>query len=303
MSNKKKTSQARLHPRNKHQDRYDLEALVKLCPELKPHITTNPKGELTINFFDPLAVKMLNKALLKKDYGLEYWDIPEGYLCPPIPGRADYIHHVADLLGRSNKGKIPKGEQVKVLDIGVGSNCVYPIVGLREYGWSFVGSDTDAEALASAQKIIDENDFPAGSIELRLQPHTSRFFRGVMESGEKFDLSICNPPFHASFAEAEKATTRKLKNLKQKKKVELVHNFGGQSGELWYKGGEIAFVEAMMKESKHYPYMVKWFTTLISKQSNLRAVYKLLKTLKVKEVVTIEMGQGNKQSRIVCWRY
>ena len=292
-----------LHLRNKHQSRYDLKALVGVCPDLEPHITTNPKGEVTINFFDPLAVKMLNKALLINDYQIQYWDIPDGYLCPPIPGRADYIHHIADLLAKSNQGIIPKGEKIRILDIGVGSNCIYPIIGNSEYGWTFVGTDIDTVALASAQDIIDKNDGLTGKIELRHQPHTSRFIRGILQGGEKFDVSICNPPFHASFAEASKATSRKLKNLKGKKNPKLIQNFGGQNSELWYKGGEIAFVEAMIQESRHYPYVVKWFTTLVSKQSNLRAVYKKLKDVRVKEVITIEMGQGQKQSRIVAWRF
>jgi len=300
MSDKKKS---KLHPRNKHQNRYDLDALVKLCPELSTHITSNPKGDATIDFFNPLAVKMLNKALLIKDYGIKFWDIPKGYLCPPIPGRADYIHHIADLLAKSNHGVIPKGPEVRILDIGVGSNCIYPIIGTSEYGWSFVGTDIDTTALESAQKIIDNNAFLANNIELRHQPHTSRFIRGILEIGEKFTISISNPPFHASFAEVSKATTRKLKNLKGKKNPELIQNFGGQNSELWYKGGEIAFIEALIQESRHYPYIVQWYTTLVSKQSNLRAIYKKLKEVRTKEIVTIEMGQGQKQSRIVAWRY
>ena len=300
MPNKRKP---KLHPRNKHQNRYDLDALAQINPELAPYITTNPKGETTINFFMPLAVKALNKALLIKDYGINYWDIPDGYLCPPIPGRADYVHHIADLLAKTNKGIIPKGAEIRILDIGVGSNCIYPIIGVNDYGWSFVGTDIDPVALESAQKIIDLNDCLAQKIELRHQPHSSRFIRGILQTGEKFDVSICNPPFHASFAEATKATSRKLKNLKGKKNPKLIQNFGGQNSELWYKGGEIAFVEAMIQESRHYPYVVKWFTTLVSKQSNLRAVYKKLKEVRTKDVVTIEMGQGQKQSRIVAWRF
>jgi len=300
MSDNKKS---KLHTRNKHQNRYNLDALVEVCPELSPHITKNPKGEATINFFDPIAVKSLNKALLIKDYGLHFWDIPDGYLCPPIPGRADYIHHIADLLAKSNKGIIPKGEHIRIIDIGVGSNCIYPIIGISEYGWSFVGTDIDEIALTSGQNIIDQNDFLSNKLELRHQPHSSRFIRGILQSGEKFDVSICNPPFHASPEEAAKATNRKLKNLKGQKNPKFIQNFGGQNRELWYKGGEIAFVEALIQESRHYPYVVKWFTTLVSKQSNLRAVYKKLKEVRVKEVITIEMGQGQKQSRIVAWRY
>ncbi|OFZ07081.1 MAG: hypothetical protein A2338_09595 [Bacteroidetes bacterium RIFOXYB12_FULL_41_6] len=45
------------------------------------------------------------------------------------------------------------------------------------------------------------------------------------------------------------------------------------------------------------------FSTLISKESNLRAVYGALKQAEVIEVHTIEMGQGNKTSRIVAWTF
>lgn len=305
--NKKPTN---LHSRNKYQGKYDFSELKAVCPDLVPFVIKNKLDADSINFFDPLAVKMLNKALLKSQYGIDFWNIPEGFLCPPVPGRADYIHHIADLLGKPigrNKDKekieIPRGPEVRCLDIGVGANCIYPLIGAKEYGWSFVGTDIDPEALAAAEEIVQKNDFPKGQIELRLQHSTTRFFKGIIQGGEKFDITICNPPFHGSYDEMMAATTRKLRNLKKGKVPHPVQNFGGQKKELWCKGGEIGFVKAMIAESRQFPYMVKWFTTLISKQSNLRAVYKALKTVGVKEVVTIPMGQGQKQSRIVAWRF
>lgn len=80
--------------------------------------------ELSVNFADPLAVKTLNKALLAHFYGVTHWDIPDGFLCPPVPGRADYVHHLADLLADDNGGVVPK--QATVLDIGTGANLIYP---------------------------------------------------------------------------------------------------------------------------------------------------------------------------------
>jgi 23S rRNA (adenine1618-N6)-methyltransferase len=80
-------------------------------------------------------------------------------LRPPIPGRADYIHYIADLLAENNGGKIPKGKQIKCLNIGVGANCIYPIIGNQEYGGSFVGADVDPVSIASANKIIEFNPF------------------------------------------------------------------------------------------------------------------------------------------------
>ena len=179
----------------------------------------NPKGEPTIDFADPAAVKALNFALLKHFYGISKWDIPPGYLCPPIPGRADYLHVLADLLGSSHGGKIPRGDLVRVLDIGVGANCIYPIIGRAEYGWSFVGSEIDATALESAKKIVRENACLADAVELRLQGNRTRIFEGVVREGDFFDLSLCNPPFHASLAEAQEGSARKWRQLGVKKKV------------------------------------------------------------------------------------
>jgi len=92
-----------LHPRNKHRERYDFKLLSEACPDLKQFVKLNDYGDESIDFFNPEAVKMLNKALLMHFYDVVEWDIPEGYLCSPIPGRADYVHYVADLLGRDRK--------------------------------------------------------------------------------------------------------------------------------------------------------------------------------------------------------
>jgi len=102
-----------LHPRNRHHQRYDLPALCQAHPELQGFITLNPVGEQTIDFANPLAVKALNKALLAHFYAVKHWDIPDGFLCPPVPGRADYIHHLADLLALDT-GTIP--ENASILD-------------------------------------------------------------------------------------------------------------------------------------------------------------------------------------------
>jgi 23S rRNA (adenine1618-N6)-methyltransferase len=82
---------ASLHPRNRHQGRYDFPALIKTTPELA-FVITNPYGKESIDFASPDAVRVFNRALLKAFYGIQHWDIPADYLCPPVPGRADYVH-------------------------------------------------------------------------------------------------------------------------------------------------------------------------------------------------------------------
>lgn len=306
MSQKKKEhpkEKAKIHPRNKHRERYDFNLLIQDCPELADFVKLNIHNDESIDFANPDAVKLLNKALLKHYYGIQNWDIPIDYLCPPIPGRADYIHHIADLFCVNNYGKIPTGPQIKCLDIGVGANCVYPIIGNKEYGWSFIGADIDPVSIDSVNTIIENNSFLKDFIDPRLQMNPKDIFTGILKEDEIIDLSICNPPFHSSKAEAEAGTLRKLSNLNQKvvKKINL--NFGGQNGELWCEGGEERFVRNMVRQSRQYRNSCFWFSTLISKQANLSSIYEALEKAEAFDVKTLPMGQGNKTSRIVAWTF
>ena len=294
---------SKLHPRNKNRERYDFRQLIEGTPELAPFVKPNPYGDESIDFANPEAVKMLNKAILKHHYGIENWDVPEGYLCPPIPGRADYIHHIADFLCQNNYGKIPTGPQIKCFDIGVGASCIYPIIGNQEYGWSFVGSDIDPTAVDSANAIIAANPILQGKVECKLQTNPKDFFYGIVRKDELIDLSICNPPFHASAEEAQAGSLRKIHNLHLNKKVDPILNFGGQNHELWCDGGEEKFVRNMILQSRKFAQNCFCFSSLISKESNLTKVYHTLEQAGVYGAETIPMGQGNKISRIVVWTF
>ncbi len=301
--NEKNKEKSQLHSRNKHRERYDFQQLTTVCPELQPFVKRNNYDDESIDFHNPNAVKLLNKALLKQFYGINDWTIPDGYLCPPIPSRADYLHYIADLLGSKNGGKIPFGAQIKCLDIGVGANCIYPIIGHKEYGWTFIGSDIDAVSINSANKIIESNPELKPFIELRLQTDKKDIINGILKKNERIDVTICNPPFHASQAEAQRGTQRKLNNLTQKKQTKLVLNFGGQNNELWCEGGEIEFIKTLIFQSKQYADSCFWYSTLVSKESSLKPIYDTLKQVKTVEIKTIKMEQGHKISRIVAWTF
>jgi len=290
-----------LHPRNAHRKGYDFDALIKSTPQLRPFVKLNEYGISSINYSDPEAVKMLNKSLLKQFYNINDWDIPEGYLCPPIPGRADYIHYIADLLAEANGGTIPTGKKIKLLDIGTGANCIYPLIGNSVYHWQFVGTDIDPLALGAAKKTLMANPQLKGSITLRQQNYKHHIFEEVVADGEGFDATICNPPFHASAQEARLATINKWNKLQGTGKPAL--NFGGQKKELWYHGGEAAFIRLMIEESVPLAQQCLWFTTLVSKKDTLPGVYRDLKKAKVVDTRTINMSQGQKTSRIVAWTF
>lgn len=294
-----------LHPRNRHQGEYDFTELTRQSPVLSAFVIETPFGKTSIDFANPAAVQALNRALLKAHYGINAWTIPNGYLCPPIPGRADYLHGLADLLASDHGESIPRGAGVRLLDIGVGANCIYPLLGQAEYGWRFVGSDTDPEAIKAAQAIIVANPGLDQRIELRLQQQRERIFAGVLRADEAFDVCLSNPPFHASAQEAAAANHKKWRNLGKpaRQRNPSALNFGGQESELWCPGGEVAFVTAMIEESAELKSRFCWFSSLVSKSDNLPGLRKALQQAGAVEVREQAMAQGNKQSRFIAWTF
>jgi 23S rRNA (adenine1618-N6)-methyltransferase len=289
MQKKKKaesSGKGSLHPRNRHQGRYDLEKLTAAHPELGDFVHLNEYGNHSIDFFDPKAVLSLNRALLFQYYGITQWDIPANYLCPSIPGRADYIHYMADVLADAHESNIPTGTHVSCLDIGVGASCVYPIIGRSEYGWSFISNS-----------LLGEH------VHIRQQTRAEDILLGVLKKNELIDLLICNPPFHASAEEARASSMRKLRNLKGKKVSTPVLNFGGQANELWTEGGEKKFILRLIKESAQYAKTCFCFSTLVSKASNVKPLLKAISKSGAAESAVITMGKGNKVSRIVWWSF
>ena len=299
------SGKAGLHPRNRFRGGYDFEALRAVAPRLAPFVGPNAYGDLSLDYANPDAVKALNQALLAHAYGLDRWDIPPGYLCPPVPGRSDYLHYLADLLAPGDTSTIPRGSSVRVLDIGTGANCIYPLIGAREYGWSFVGTEIDPVALRWARKNVAAHPLVADLIVGREQRSRSDSFHGVVLPAERFDLTMCNPPFHASAADAAAGTHRKQRNLGGggRRSIKPVLNFGGLPGELWCPGGELAFVRRMIKQSAALPERCRWFTALVSKSAHLPLLERALRDVQAAEVKIIDMAQGQKKSRILAWTF
>jgi len=286
-----KTTNKGLHPKNKHKNGYDFKLLIKFNLALKEFVFINDYGNESIDFSNPKAVKELNKSLLFSEYSIKTWDFPDENLCPPIPGRVDYIHHLADLISSEEK-------EVKILDIGTGATCIYPLLGVAEYNWNFVATDIDLDSLDTAQDIIDDNHLEQ-KIELRQQVNEDYILTGILNEKEQFTATMCNPPFYASAKEAQGANRRKTRNLGNNS----LRNFSGNNNELWYVGGEKAFLHNYLYQSSLFKKSAKWFTSLVSKKENIASLQKSSKKLGVKEFKIIPMYQGNKVTRIVAWRY
>lgn len=290
-----------LHPANPHAGGYDMTALTQTYPALTPFLRTTPRGELSIDFADPLAVKTLNQALLAHHHQLPDWDLPPGYLCPPVPGRLDYLLHLADLLKSSHQGKMPKSRQFRLLDLGCGANLIYSLLAARHFGWQVLASDIDQGALQHAARLLGQHQLST-KIELRQQAKAQDIFDHLLQAGEYIDVSLCNPPFHRSAEEAAAGSSRKRENLGLANDAAAL-NFAGLSHELWCEGGELAFIQRMMQQSVAVGHQVYWFTSLVSKKEHLVSLQATLKKLGVTGQQVVEMAQGNKQSRFIAWTF
>ena len=107
-------------------------------------------------------------------YKVNFWDLPDQNLVPPVPGRADYIHYLADLLNVDDSHKI------NILDIGTGASLIYPLIGSSVYNWNFIATDSEPKSIKVAQKIIDENLHLRLKIILRLQSDKNKILSGIV---------------------------------------------------------------------------------------------------------------------------
>tara|TARA_R110001606_G_scaffold135343_1_gene272376 strand:- start:16738 stop:17592 length:855 start_codon:yes stop_codon:yes gene_type:complete len=279
-----------LHPENRFNKGYDFNDLISKNPILKEFVLENKFKNLSIDFSDPKAVKELNKALLFTFDKIKVWDFSDENLCPPIPGRLDYILHLSDLLSSE--------KEIKILDIGTGATCIYPLLGVSQFNWSFVATDIDLDSLDTAQDIIDDNHLDE-KIELRQQLNEQQILKGILKDEDVFSAVMCNPPFYKSAEEAQGANRRKTKNLGNN----AVRNFSGNNNELWFPGGEKAFLHNYLYDSSLFSKQSIWFTSLVSKKENVESLQTSSKKLGAKEFKVIDMNQGNKVTRIVCWRF
>ena len=118
-----------MHKDNRHAKGYNFQELAASFPSLSEFIIKSPTGDDSIDFGNYKAVKTLNQALLSSHYNIKSADIPDEFLIPPIPGRVEYIHHLADLVETTD---------VKVLDIGTGASLVYPLLDRYQFLSAFI---------------------------------------------------------------------------------------------------------------------------------------------------------------------
>ena len=254
-------------------EEYDYEKLCEFEPRLKSVMieTKVPeeisKHKFTLDWKNKMTRYYLNKAILHHDYNLEYFELPEDEgLVPTVPSRREYIHWIHDLISNYNHsdGEVPS---LYGIDIGVGASAIYPLLGVKEYGWKFIGSDICEESLKIAGDIVSKNSL-SESIELKLQENPKKIFSGVIPlSGAEyeFDFCMCNPPFFTS--SIDRNERRSVKAVHSRKEEDVT------------EGGEIGFLWRMVKESCEYRNRIKWFTAFIGRKMDFVFLCKYLETM------------------------
>eukprot|EP01134_Creolimax_fragrantissima_P002768 CFRG2768T1 len=294
-----------MHPRNKHyKEAPDFGELAEKYPALKPHLIPvsgctpglSPQGDaryaFTINFKNVESMRELLYALVKVHYGLEL-RIPLDRLIPTVTSRENYIHWIADLLSRPVDDTQPS-RNVSVLgfDVGVGSSCIYPLLGNVLYGWSFEGSELDPTSLEYAISNVATNKLQ-DSIKLIRVYDKQRVLCGVLDTTKMFDFTMCNPPFYVDNQEAEGGA---LAKAEQPHAVCV-----GSQSEMITDGGEVGFVNKMIDDSLFVGARVAWFTTMLGKKSSLAPLLDKLQELGVQKVKHTSFYQGRTVRWALAW--
>lgn len=295
----------RMHPRNAFRDANpDFGALAARQPALKPHLIPCGKGRFRLDFTSYDATVALNRALLADSYGIRSWNLPPGHLCPAVANRANYVHWIEDLLRLSRPAGCPeRGAAVRGLDVGVGANCVYPLIAASLNGWSFVGADITDAAIDAARANVVANPSVAGRIEIRdcRQSPRDANREGEGEAGdgggvllpairadERFAFCMCNPPFFETMAEAEQNPST---------------DFGGTEAEMCCEGGEDAFTRRIYADSLRLRERVHWYTTMCGKKDTMKRLRRLLEVRRVPSVRTAAFHQGRTTRWGVAWSF
>ena len=161
-----------------------------------------------------------------------------------------------------------------------------------------MATEIDPVSVKTASLIVQSNACLSKLIKVVQQTDQKTIFKGMIKDNDKFDLTLCNPPFHSSMAEVEASNQRKWRNLNSGKsgKAPAKLNFGGQQTELWCPGGEIVFIKQMAKESVEFAEQVCWFTSLVSNGDNIRPLKKLLSRLDAKQIEVVKMRSEDRKS-------
>ncbi|GAA5862028.1 hypothetical protein JCM8547_001563 [Rhodosporidiobolus lusitaniae] len=291
--------------RNPYSSAPDFPQLARDVPAFAPFLRSSGAGRATIDWKDDAAVRALTAALLERDFQLAV-ELPDDRLCPTVPSRLEHVLFVLRLaLLMSDVPSTSQGPPRLVgLDIGTGASAIYPILVSRTYSslssspqpaLRMLATDIDARSLSFARSNIARNGLEKEIEVVEVDGEGAIFSKEVVESVERIDFTMCNPPFYASASEI--ASSLALKEL------EPFAVCTGASNELITQGGEVEFVLRMVEESRELGReKIRWFTSLLGKHSSIAPLVELLKSHQILNyAITPLPPQGQTTRWVLAW--
>lgn len=262
----------------------DFKALALEYPDtIGRYVKTNKTTSESYYDFGqgPEADCTLAEALAHKFFGIKL-ELDPSFLCPRIANRLIYVDWIRRLSRETCAGA---DREITVLDVGVGSSCIYPLlICAQEPRWKCIGTDISAESLALASKNLELNPI----LKKRIQLVNTGDKGGAFFDVGPFDVCMCNPPFYESAA-----AMRASSELKQQGPSESSKVFQARENELITRGGEYEFVARMVEESSRGA--STWYTSMVGHKATLVRVVEELRrrgitNYAVHEIVTEASG-------------
>ena len=264
----------------------DFLILIKEFPELKKYIIKHDEKieEFSFDWSNNDLSLLMTKSILNYYFNIKYYDIPKGFLIPPVPSRLNYLNLINELIKDIEK------ENIIGVDIGTGANIIYPILGNSVCDWKFICSEINNESYNNAKLILQKNNLEE-NINLIKQENKNNIFVSIINQENKYTFSMCNPPYYDYEQEI------KIED----KKRDTEYNFD----EVYYEKGELGFFERYFEESICYKKNIFLFTILIGKKSNSEIIYdiinsynNIIKLCDIKKIMT-----GNNVRYIIYWSF
>ena len=269
----------------------DFLTLIKEFPELKKYIlkqNEDNEEEFQFDWSNNELSLLMDKSILNYYFDIKYYDIPKGFLIPPIPSRINYINLINSIITKLINDIDIKN--IIGIDIGTGANIIYPILGYSIYKWKFICTEINKEAYNNAKLILQKNNLE-NNINIIKQNNKDNIFISILNRENKYIFSMCNPPYYNYENEI------KLED----KKRDNEYNFD----EIYYKNGEYGFFQRYFEESICYKNNVFLYTILIGKKINAENIYDklssysdIIKIYNMQKILT-----GNNVRYIIYWSF
>jgi 23S rRNA (adenine1618-N6)-methyltransferase len=153
----------------------------------------------------------------------------------------------------------------------------------------------DEKSFAYAKRNVELNSLQERVRVVKVEQGGSLFQidRGILVD---LDFAMCNPPFYASKDEllaSAAAKSRPPNSACTGAEIEMVA-----------PGGEVGFVDRMIRDSYDSGHPIQWYTTMLGKLSSVAEVVKMVRSHGVNNFAVKEFVQGGRTKRWgVAWSW